>query len=606
MKHADAPPLRSNADAGSSARRAGDAGSPGGARGGHDPAPRRRRLLAPALLLGAAALASACDGGGSATASGGGGASSSSSGGGGAGGGTGGDPCAAVEPPVTAAADIGAACAGACDGGLCFPGPGGYCTVSCGNSDSVLCPEGSACVSTLRAGDLCMKSCATGADCRAGYTCDPARLACVPPGLVPSPDLARCAEPALAKAAFGPARQISAGQLPGDHDLEPAAALGDDGGLAVAYMTNGTITSPNELHLARLDAGGALLGGQPFTTDRTHYFDPWMARDRGGRRYLAFLAYDFLTPPPSHQHIQLVTSDDGETWSAPVAAEDAADCPNDEPDCLDKPMVAVGPDKADPTADAVYVFYFSEPAGGMRVTRSTDRGETFSASDPVGAEGAYGDARVAGDGDLHAVFVEGGGDPLGDASLAVIYRRSSDGGKTFSAAQVSASGEPVPFFFSNPHLALDEAKGLIYVVYTSGSADGAWDVMLATSADGGQTFTRTKVNDDAPCATHMMPAAAVDPKTGAVHVTWSEDRSGEGALGYAVCASGGASCGENERVNDAPFAAFQLVRHSRIWLGEYGQLLFDPAQRRLHAIWTQPVDECGAPVSRIFHAGRDL
>jgi hypothetical protein len=553
-----------------------------------------------ALGLAVAALPSACSSKGSTSATSA-SSSSSSAGGGGASCGAGGAGGAA---PATL--DVGSACAGTCEGGLCFPGPGGYCTASCGNSAALVCPGGSACISTLRAGDLCLKSCAAQADCRAGYACDPVWKVCAPGGFTLSPKLAACAAPALGKKAFGPAEQLSQGLSAGDYDLEPSATLAPDGGVTTFYMVNRGLGQSSELAFVSLDPQGASLGQHPFTSDRSNDFDTWMATDRQGVRYAVYMALDALTQPGLHSQIQLVTSSDGLTWSAPVAADDAADdCPGDAPDCYDKPMVAIGPDKADPTKDVVYVLYFSDPAAGMRVTRSTDGGKTFSTSDAVGA-GAYGDVRATADGDLHVVMVAGNGDPLGGPGNSVQYLHSGDGGKTFTTTVASKSGEPVPFFFSNPHLAIDEAQGTLHVVYASGLPDGAWNIELATSKDGGATWSEIQVNDDAPCASHITPTAVVDPATGQVHVAWSEDRDGKGALAYAVCDADGKTCGANERISDAPFAAYQLVRFSRVWLGEYNQLVLDPTRKVLHAIWTQPVAECGAPVARIFHASRGL
>src|SRR5206468_3934100 len=111
--------------------------------------------------------------------------------------------------------------------------------------------------------------------------------------------------------------------------------------------------------------------------------------------------------------------------------------------------------------------------------------------------------------------------------------------------------------------------------------------------------------DDAACANHMAPQAALDPRTGVLHVTWLENRSGQGGLAYASCEPGGAACGANEAVSDA-FASYSFARHSPEWLAEYGSLFVDADRRLLHSVWTQTVDESGKPVARIFHAQAKL
>jgi hypothetical protein len=160
----------------------------------------------------------------------------------------------------------------------------------------------------------------------------------------------------------------------------------------------------------------------------------------------------------------------------------------------------------------------------------------------------------------------------------------------------------VPFFFSNPSVVADEARGLLYVAYPSGGADAKWDVFLATSRDQGHTWSRVKVNDDASCASHMVTNAALDPATGDVHVIWLENRSGPGGVAYARCAQGGAACDPNEAVNDKPFATYGMKRHDPEWLGEYNTLFIDPARRELHAVWAQTVDSGEGARARIFHA----
>ena len=81
--------------------------------------------------------------------------------------------------------------------------------------------------------------------------------------------------------------------------------------------------------------------------------------------------------------------------------------------------------------------------------------------------------------------------------------------------------------------------------------------------------TRLRANDDAPCATHMTPAAALDPATGALHLLWLDGRDGRGAAVWTRCDPGAPRCAPNERVSDAPFASFALVRQSPRWLAAW-------------------------------------
>src|SRR5262249_22751188 len=149
-------------------------------------------------------------------------------------------------------------------------------------------------------------------------------------------------------------------------------------------------------------------------------------------------------------------------------------------------------------------------------------------------------------------------------------------------------------------LLADLDKGLLYVVYPVGTPDGKWDIILATSKDGGQTWSRATVNDDgAPCANHMAPTAVLD-SSGKIHITWFDNRSGKGSLAYASCASGGTKCTPNEAVSDAPFTSYGFGRNSTSWLGDYNTLMYDAKKKLLRAVWTQTVDENGVATSRIF------
>src|SRR5262249_45769196 len=150
--------------------------------------------------------------------------------------------------------------------------------------------------------------------------------------------------------------------------------------------------------------------------------------------------------------------------------------------------------------------------GGLRATHSTDGAQSFSPSAAVGP-GLYADAEVTSSGKLHVVFVAPGqGSRVGDAGNGVFYTNSGDGGASFATpVRISSENEPVPVYFSNPQLIVDVPRRLVYAVYPQGSADGKWEIVLATSKDGGTVWSRASVNDDTPCATHMLPSAALDP-----------------------------------------------------------------------------------------------
>jgi hypothetical protein len=451
-----------------------------------------------------------------------------------------------------------------------------------------------------------MKACTADADCKSGLRCDADWGACAPEGLLAAKAPA-CTAPAPARKAFGKVTTVT---TPGGKPTHsPAMAMDRNGDLVMVYVA-GTGPGTSTLSAAKAaiskDELTVLEADKPVALERENAGDPWMARDKSGKLYLAFLAWNGAAQ--KNMMVGLATSDDGVTWSKPVMAFDAnTDCPGDAAGCLDKPLVVIGPDRDEKQKnEVVYVFYWSHATNTLRAVHSSDGGQTFSTSAQVGT-GGYADAEVTSSGKVHVVFTSGPGNKMGDTGNGVYYTSSSDGGESFSApVRISAQNEPVPYHFSSPRVVVDVPRGRLYAAYTTGTPDGKWDIVLSTSKDGGVTWTREGVNDDPPCATHMLPAAALEPSTGKVHLVWVENRSGQGGVGYSACDRAGATCAKNEAVNDAPFAAFGFGRGSAATAGDTIALLADPRHRLLHALWAQPVDEGGAVSARIVHAAAKL
>jgi len=518
-----------------------------------------------------------------------------------------------VEPQKPPPGKLGEACTapgslmpGSCASGLvCLTSvPGGYCT-------AVGACSGGTAFDTLVTPELCGKTCEADGDCRSGegYGCDPAWKVCVAAGMSAA-KAPTCSAPALTRKSFGKVTALSTAKA-GATTYDPSVAFDREGDLVTAYNVGLPMAGASTVGIAK-----AAIGANDVTMidqDRAVAFehenklDPSLAQDRNGKLYMAWLGFDG-GGAENHMQIFVATSDDGVNWSKPVVASDGnTDCAGDQPHCLENPTLAIGADKNNLKADTLYVFYHSAVSNGLRATRSTDGGATFSPSVAVGA-GVVADVEVTSSGKVHVVYVGGGtGSKLGDAGNGVYYTNSGDGGTTFAApVRISSENEPVPVYFSSPQVIVDLNKRLLYAVYPQGSADGKWEIVLGTSKDGGVTWTRASVNDDSPCATHMLPSAALDPATSKLHIVWVENRSGQGQVAYAVCNTGGEKCGKNEAVSDAPFAAFSLGRNSTRSLGDSADIVIDAKHKLLHAVWTQTVDEGGQLVGRVFTAAAKL
>src|SRR5690606_2091991 len=142
---------------------------------------------------------------------------------------------------------------------------------------------------------------------------------------------------------------------------------------------------------------------------------------------------------------------------------------------------------------------------GVRVRASRDGGSTFAPPVTAFARGR-GDAVVGSDGRLHTVALIGSAlGAFGSAHHTVEYAASVDGGASFrSRVRVSGHDELLPFHFARPAIAIDTRRKWIYVAYVRGGRDAAWDIVLATSKDGGSTWKRTRLAGDG-CAIHMVP-----------------------------------------------------------------------------------------------------
>jgi len=135
-------------------------------------------------------------------------------------------------------------------------------------------------------------------------------------------------------------------------------------------------------------------------------------------------------------------------------------------------------------ADGTIYALFRSATNGIRVARSTDRGQSFGASVQVTAVNAEAEIGIASDGDLHVTWIAGGN---------IQHSISRDGGATFSAAVAAGSGA------TSVHMALDGDR--VYLIPRNGS-------VVRRSSDDGATFTQTTTG-----STYAFSDIFVDPLT---------------------------------------------------------------------------------------------
>lgn len=538
-------------------------------------------------------------------------------------------PAVTVAPPPPAPPVRGEACladAPCAAGLLCLPGGGGTCTSMCGPLGDP-CDDG-VCVATPRDGALCLPRCTRDADCRQaeGFVCEPQWRACVLPNQAaivprttcppsPGPGLAlgagpgptrgsgRAASRASGRAAsralgFAPSTQLTGPATVGVHQLAPGAILGERT-LVTLYSSR---DRGEAVHLEGATVAGATVVPVTLPTDaavvREH--TPRLARDAAGTLYAVSVGED----ERAWRRIVVRTSrDDGASWQLRTAIPEATACagPRRDPACFDRPLIAIGRDPAAPGRELVHLVLASPE--GTRVLTSRDHGAHFEGG-TLALLGTAAAAVVDDRGRLHVIALDGSvrTGPYGNAAHTVHHAVSTDGGRSFSAPRrLSPVDERLPFALATPALAVDVRRRWLYAAYVRGGRDGAWDIVLLASKDGGASWRRSRLGDTPACAWHAEPTLAVDPTTGTLHLAWY-DSSGGGRFAHATCAPGLARCTPARAVSDVPFAALSTGRHDATWLGETQALVVDDRGRTLHAVWTQPVAEAGRIVGRIFHA----
>jgi hypothetical protein len=351
--------------------------------------------------------------------------------------------------------------------------------------------------------------------------------------------------------------------------------------------------------------------------------DPVLAYTADGRLHMVFLGYNVTGQgQPTGMRLRYTTSaDDGRTWQPAVGIEPNAFCATG----CDKPWIVIGPtprrfimnndggvidsgaSDADASADmdgafdsgldgasvdsgvldsggpvrdgtSIYVGIMQQSGGTVRlfVLRSDDGGRSWTAPMQFAMGGGNRPGAVApnlltpaigADATVHMTYAGIGGSRFGDMANRVYYRASTDGGETWGEQRIVSRATDTPVY-GQPVVVVDGAR--LHVAYVNGTTSGHWDVILATSADGGASWTHRKVNDEPDsCATHAFPWIVADSARGRVHAMWLENRFGDGAVAYAACPSDPAMpCGTNELIGDGTFT-FETSREPDKWHGDY-------------------------------------
>lgn len=289
--------------------------------------------------------------------------------------------------------------------------------------------------------------------------------------------------------------------------------------------------------------------------------DPVMAYDSLGTCYYAQLYQNGAT----YGIAVIRSSNKGVSWFGPTSVFSTTS------GLSDKEWITAD-QTAGPYSNYVYVGWRQFGETGMRFSRSTDRGVSWSAPQSfIGGQGAYVAVGPNGNiqgGSVYFAATQGGG---------MYINRSTDGGATFSPQVIAAVINPpgvqcagrytVKNCIRNnefPRMAADNSftstRGNVYVVFAANPTgpDNA-DIFLIKSTNNGVNWTSPlRVNDDATITDQWMPSVSVDNATGKIFICWYDSRVDEAnnlqtRLYAAVSSNGGNSFTTNSNVSDISF-----------------------------------------------------
>jgi hypothetical protein len=290
---------------------------------------------------------------------------------------------------------------------------------------------------------------------------------------------------------------------------DPAVAIDERGAVAAVWVDQGR----KVVLFQRFSPQGAPLG-QPVDVSRSPDIFSWLPRVALGADGEVFVLWqEIIFSGGSHGGDILFarSRDGGETFSAPLN--------------LSRSVGGAGKGRVDrdfwhngsldlaPAEDGMLYVAWTEYEGGLYLSRSQDRGASFSAPARIAGtdrEPARAPSLAAGtDGELYVAWTIGE-----DMAADIRVARSTDGGRSFDAPRLA---ERTVGYADAPKIALG-ADGTLHLVYSQ-SAAGPLElhhVRYARSADRGRSFTPGR---DISGSGAGFPALGLDD-AGNLYVLW--------------------------------------------------------------------------------------
>jgi len=287
-------------------------------------------------------------------------------------------------------------------------------------------------------------------------------------------------------------------------------------------------------------ADGGTLPGAPILWSNG---DPQVAVGPDGTFYVSGISNNFRGMSISRGTI----TPDGISWTDPVQATFGSAN-------TDKEALAV-----DQNTGTIYMAYDVGTAR-VEVVRSDDQAASWTTPTVLPTYGGIGAFPVVdANGRLYVTWLVG----WPSTSQFVVNSYSDDGGQTFSApvqilnvCPITVQGFSRGQMPAFPSVAIDRSGGAfdgrIYVTFHSACSEVAGNIYLASSDDGGQTWTGSFVVDDV-TGIHFSPTVSVD-SAGNVNVFFYDRRENPGTsttnVYFAQSVDGGASFAPNIRVTE--------------------------------------------------------
>lgn len=383
--------------------------------------------------------------------------------------------------------------------------------------------------------------------------------------------------------------RISSGTPTRPHEEEPSLAIGPAGDLLAGWQ--------HFLFPCCVLFSKSASAGQGWTTAvemRPHRSDvasgqtlsqkdPWLATDASGAVYFSWL--ENVVHLDDDRNVVVDTSlvlvarsdDDGNSWNDAVNVQTV---PGGV--AADKPSIA---SDGSGVLYAGYTLHLSEEESSILVTRSLDRGVTWSTPVEIArGVGIISHVATGPSGLVCAAWADfGGGAPSGNL---IQVSCSRDRGVAWDTRTVGTayldlddveSGEH-RFRGAGPVMGIAPDAGL-FVVWV----DEEWNVTLARSVDGGTTWSDPAALNDVSIGRRWQPHVAVGPG-GHVHATWYDERMGPIHVVHTTSTDGGETWSPNLRISSQPTPVGRS-EPDRTRLGDYMGLAVR-ADGALHILWT--------------------